>query len=138
MRCFVCRYIAVRASCRGAPLWGGSIPVSLRASVILMSSSSVFPRLTFGIGLLLSGTGLSTLLAGIVIWIEIFEAKRPNRRYLRDVLARLGPMEVPGIAGQNDDAAGRVGLDLVAVELLAETDIENAGHDRVDSVLGVA
>src|ERR1700730_1951583 len=117
---------------------GDSIAVSLRTSVMLMCSSSAFPRLTFGVGPSPSGMGLPALLPRIVIWIEIFEAKRPNRRYLRDVLAGLGPMEVPGIAGQNDDAAGRIGLHLVAVELLAETDIENARYDRVDAVLGMS
>src|SRR3984957_1432268 len=111
---------------------GDSIAVSLRTSVMLMCSSSVF-----GVGPSPSGMGLPALLPRIVIWIEIFEAKRPNRRHLRDVLAGLGPMEVPGIARQNDDAAGRIGLHLVAVELLAETDIENARYDRVDAVLGM-
>jgi hypothetical protein len=35
-------------------------------------------------------------------------------------------MEVPRIAGQNDDAAGRIRVYLVAVEPLAETDLEDA------------
>src|SRR5882757_3848079 len=46
-------------------------------------------------------------------------------------------MEVPGITGQNDDTAGRICLHLVAVELIAEADIEHARHDRVDTVLRV-
>ena len=44
-------------------------------------------------------------------------------------------MEVGRIARKNDDAAGRIGLDLVAVELLTEADVEDARDDRVDSVL---
>jgi hypothetical protein len=36
-----------------------------------------------------------------------------------------------GVAGQNDDAAGRICFDLVAVEPITEADVENAGHDRV-------
>jgi hypothetical protein len=46
-------------------------------------------------------------------------------------------VEVPSIAGQNDDAAGRISLYLFAVEPLAEADVENAGHHRVDSILRV-
>ena len=40
--------------------------------------------------------------------------------------------------GQNDTATGRIRLQLIAVELIAETDVENAGHDCVDLVLRVS
>jgi hypothetical protein len=44
-------------------------------------------------------------------------------------------VEVPGITGQHDDAAGRVGFDPVAIEPVTEADLKNTGHDRVDAVL---
>ena len=44
-------------------------------------------------------------------------------------------MEVGRIAGQNDDATGRIRRHLIAVEAITQADVENAGHDRVDSVL---
>ena len=40
-------------------------------------------------------------------------------------------MEVGCIAGQNDALPGGY-APLIAVELIAEADVENAGHDRVD------
>src|SRR5256712_11183866 len=74
----------------------------------------------------------------IIGGIKVFEAQRTNRRYLGDVLTGFCPVEVGRIAGQNDDAPGRIRLHLVAVELIAQADVENAGHDRVDSVLRVS
>lgn len=50
---------------------------------------------------------------------------------------RFGPMKVEGIAWQDKDAAGRVRIHAVSVEPVAKTDIEDAGHDRVDAVLRV-
>src|SRR5262249_25322620 len=47
------------------------------------------------------------------------------------------PMKMPGVAGQHDDASRRIGLHRIAVELLAEPDIKNAGDDRVDAIFGV-
>jgi hypothetical protein len=52
----------------------------------------------------------------IVLHVLVFETQRTNGRYLSDVLAGLCPVEVPRIAGQNDDAAGWIRLDLIAVE----------------------
>src|ERR1700675_2335747 len=43
-------------------------------------------------------------------------------------------MEMPSLAGQNDDASGRIGFHLVAVELLAKSDVEDARHDRIDAI----
>src|SRR5262249_25614499 len=74
----------------------------------------------------------------IVLRVQVFQAKRSNRGHLRNVFASLSPMEVPGIAGQNDDAAGRISLHRVAVELLAQADIEDTRHDRIDSILRVS
>src|SRR6516162_10394956 len=71
------------------------------------------------------------LIPGVVFRVQVFKAQRSNRGHLRDVFAGLRPMEVPGIAGQNDDAAGRISLHRVAVELLAKADIEDTRHDRV-------
>ena len=57
--------------------------------------------------------------------------------YLDDVLTGLCPVEVGRIAGQNDNGPGRIRLHFIAVELIAQADIENAGHDCVDPVLRV-
>src|SRR5262249_17813286 len=86
--------------------------------------------------LILSRRSSGELVSRIVLRVLVFEAQRTNGRYLSDVLAGLCPVEVPRIAGQNDDAAGWICLDLIAVELFAEADVEDAGHDRVDPVLG--
>src|SRR5215470_14667828 len=45
--------------------------------------------------------------AWIILRIPVFEAQRTDCRHLGDVLPRFGPMEVEGIAGQGEDAAGR-------------------------------
>src|SRR5579871_145092 len=42
---------------------------------------------------------------------------------------------MPGLAGQHDDTTRRIGLDAVAVEALAEPDIEDTRHHRIDPVL---
>src|SRR2546422_2153646 len=76
---------------------------------------------------------LLLVLTRIVGGIQVFEAQRTNGRYLGDVLTGFRPVEVGRIAGQNDDATGRIRLHLVAVELIAQADVENAGHDRVHS-----
>src|SRR6516164_1807775 len=39
------------------------------------------------------------------------------------------------IAGQNDHAAGRICLQLVGIELIAEADVENTRNNCVDSIL---
>ena len=87
-----------------------------------------------------AGTAKSLLLlvsTWIIGGIKVFEAQRTNGRYLGDVLTGFCPVEVGRIAGQNDDAAGRIRIHLVAVEPIAQADVENAGHDRVHSVLRV-
>jgi len=63
--------------------------------------------------------GDSWSVSRIILRIPVLEAKRTNRRYLGDVFAGLRPMEVPRIAGQNDDAARRIRRDLIAVESVA-------------------
>jgi hypothetical protein len=47
-------------------------------------------------------------------------------------------MEVIRVAGQNNDATGRMRRHLVAVEPIAEADVENAGRDGVNPVLRVS
>jgi hypothetical protein len=69
----------------------------------------------------------------IIVRFLIFEAERTNRGYLSDVLAGHCPVEVPCVAGQNDDAAGRIGLQAVTVESIAQADVENTGDDRIES-----
>ena len=62
---------------------------------------------------------LLLLQAWVVVGVLIVKAERANRRDLCDIFPGLRPMEVPGFARQNDDAARRISLHLVAVELLA-------------------
>jgi hypothetical protein len=78
-----------------------------------------------------------SLVTRIVLRVHIFEAQRSKGRYLSDVLAGLCPVKVPRITGPTDDAAGWICLDLIAVESIAQADLEKTGHDRIDSVLGV-
>ena len=73
----------------------------------------------------------------IVAGIQVFEAQRTNGRYLGDVLTGFCPVEVGRVSGQNDDATGRIRFHLIAVELIAQADVENARHDCVDPVLRV-
>src|SRR2546422_9111960 len=70
----------------------------------------------------------------IIAGIKEFEAQRTNGGYLGDVLTGFCPVEVGRIAGQNDDATDRIRLHLVAVELIAQADVENDVSDRVDAV----
>ena len=74
----------------------------------------------------------------IILSVFVFEAQWTDGGYLRDILARLCPVEVPRVAGQNDNTAGGIRLHFVAVELIAEANVEHTGHDRVDTVLGVS
>ena len=82
--------------------------------------------------------GLLTAPTRVIHGIQIFKPKRTDGVHLGDVLSGLCSVEVPGVAGQNDDAARRIRLHLVAVELFAKADVENAVDDRVDSVLRVS
>jgi hypothetical protein len=66
------------------------------------------------------------LVARIVIRIHVVHAQRADRRHLRDILARFRPVEVTGIAGQNDDGTRRISDKLVGIEPIAQTDIEDA------------
>jgi hypothetical protein len=86
---------------------------------------------------LAEATGSAILLTRIVFGI-LLETQRTEGRYLGHVFAGLRPVEVGRVAGQNDDAAGRICFDLVAVEPITEADVENAGHDRVVAVLRVS
>src|SRR5438132_13320130 len=77
-------------------------------------------------------------LTRIVAGIQVFEAQRTDGRYLGDVLTGFCPVEVIRIAGQNDDVTGGISRHLIAVEPIADADVENAGHDGVDPVLRVS
>jgi DNA-binding CsgD family transcriptional regulator len=44
----------------------------------------------------------------IVFRAEVFQSKRPDRGYLRDVLAGFRPVEMGRVARQNDHGAGRI------------------------------
>jgi hypothetical protein len=41
------------------------------------------------------------------------------------------------IAGQNDNATGRIRLEFIGVELIAQADVENAGYNGVNPILRV-
>src|ERR1700761_5068464 len=69
------------------------------------------------------------LVARIVMLVVIFESERADGADLRDIFTGLRPMKMPGLAGQHDDAARRIGLHLFAVEFFAEADVEHARHD---------
>ena len=81
---------------------------------------------------------LAILLTRIVAGIQVFEAQRTISRYLGDVLTGLCPVKVGRITGQNDNATGRIRLHLVGVELITQTDVENAGHNCVNPILRVS
>ena len=74
----------------------------------------------------------------IVFPIDVFKAKRPNRRHLRDVLAGFRPMEMGRVAGKNDHGAGWIGMQPLTVELITNPDVENAGNDSVEPIFGVS
>src|SRR5262245_54128960 len=78
------------------------------------------------------------VLTRVVVRVQVFEAQRTDGRHLGDVLTGFCPMEVRRIARQNNDATGRISLDLITVELIAQADVEDTGHDGIDSVLGVS
>ena len=75
--------------------------------------------------------------AWIVVGIQIFKTQWTDRRNLGDVVTGFCPMKVRRVTRENNDAAGRIGLQVVAVELIAEANVENTGDDRVDTVLRV-
>ena len=81
---------------------------------------------------------LASLPARIVARICIFKAQWTDGRYLGDVLTRLCPMEVGRIAGEYDYATGWIRSNLIAFEPIAQSDVENARHNCVDSVLRVS
>jgi len=64
--------------------------------------------------------------ARIIGDVRIFEAERPDRVHLRDVLAGLSPVEMPRISGKHKNAAGRIRGHGLTVEFVAETDVEDA------------
>jgi hypothetical protein len=69
--------------------------------------------------------------------VRIFEAERPDRINLRDVLTGLSPVEMPRISGKHKNAAGRIRGHGVTVEFVTETDVENARNDRVDAIFRI-
>src|ERR1700678_951435 len=73
----------------------------------------------------------------IVSMIEVVDGQGTVAAYLRDVIARLGPMKMMRVTGKHDDAAGGVGLQRVGIEFLAAADVEDPGNYRVDSILFV-
>jgi hypothetical protein len=62
---------------------------------------------------------LRIMVSWIVVRADVFKPKRSNRRHLRYVLTGFRPVEMRRIAGQNDNASGRICLQLFRIELLA-------------------
>jgi hypothetical protein len=79
----------------------------------------------------------SSLILWVVSRVHVFEADRPDRCHLGDVLARSSPVEMRSAAGQDDDSTRRIGHQLFLVELLPQPYIEHTGHDRIDTILMV-
>src|SRR5579863_1468569 len=75
--------------------------------------------------------------SGIISSVFVFHAQRTDGADLRHILARLRPVEVPRVARQNDNSAGWMGLEFFGLEPIAEADIEDPGHDRINSILRV-
>src|SRR5271156_3040590 len=77
------------------------------------------------------------LVSRIVFRVEVFQPKRSQRGYLRDVLAGFRPVEMGRVAGENDHGAGRIGFELARVEFITHSDIKDAGNYGIDSILRV-
>src|SRR5215475_1687320 len=73
-------------------------------------------------------------MTGVIGTVCVFETQRPNCRNLRDILARLRPVEMPRTAGKYYDRARWVRGERVAIECMAQTDVENTRDNRVDTV----
>ena len=73
----------------------------------------------------------------IVFRVHVIQAERPHSGHLRDVIARLRPVEMRGITWQNDYRAGWKRLQLIGIELIAQANVEDARDDGVDPVLGM-
>lgn len=74
---------------------------------------------------------------GIVVRVDILQAKWPHRRDLGNVATRFRPMEVGRIAGQNNHGARWIRFQRVRIELLTQSNVENTGDHGVDSILRV-
>ena len=59
----------------------------------------------------------------IVFRAKVFQSERPDRCYLRDVLAGFRPVEMVRVAGENDHGAGRIGFELTRVEFITQSDM---------------
>src|SRR6266404_5031837 len=80
---------------------------------------------------------LGILVPRIVFRVHVCKAQRSNRRDLRDVFAGLCPVKVRRVARQYNHRAGWIRLEFVGVEFFARADIEDAGNDCVDPILGM-
>src|ERR1700739_1711500 len=80
---------------------------------------------------------LRLVVSRIVFRVQVFQSKRPQRGYLRDVLAGFRPVEMVRVAGENDHRAGRIGFQLTRVEFITQSDIKDAGNHGIDSIFRV-
>src|SRR5208283_3209958 len=81
---------------------------------------------------------LRVVVSWIVVRADVFKPKRPDRGHLRYVLTGFRPVEMGRIGRLNDDASGRICLQLFHIELIAQTDVENARDYCIDAVLRVS
>src|SRR5438477_11289936 len=85
--------------------------------------------------ILSAGDTVSALGPRVVVGIDVFEAKRADCGHLRNVFARLRPMEMGCAARQNDHTACAVRGQCRGVELGATSHIKHARHDGIDAML---
>jgi hypothetical protein len=69
--------------------------------------------------------------------VDVFKAKRANCCDLGDVFTRFCPMEVGRVAGEHNYRARRVGIQLFSMELITQSDVENARYHCVHSIFRV-
>ena len=78
-----------------------------------------------------------TVVAGIILWVDVMRTHGPGAINLRDVRAGLGPVEMRRVGRQDDRAARPIGCQGSLVEMLTLADIEDTGNHRVDPILRV-
>src|ERR1700733_14358545 len=131
-------WISAKYRSKTAPNCSGSARAGSASRMVVTSlACPMWPR-AFPIYVFRRKPPRNRSVPGIVARVDVVEADRPERRDLGDVLAGLRPVEVRRLARQHDDGAGRIRLQLVRVEVLAQPDVENTGDDRVDPVLVVS
>jgi hypothetical protein len=78
---------------------------------------------------------LRLVVSRIVSRAEVFHRERPDGRYLRDVLAGFRPVKMGSVSRENDHGTGRIGLQFIGVEFIAQSDMKDAGNYGINSIL---